>query len=254
MLYLNARYLPSSTPQDVPCTEDNLHLREIKMPFHTGECALILVDVWNAHYIESLTSRQNQIIQEVIVPVLGAARRAGIVVIHAPGPDVAKSEHIPQPSWFLPGWPPVPFCNREKEYVIYRPPPVQQPHYITRWEPIRQTLAIHPLVKPLPEEPILASGTELHYRLLERRVLHLFYVGFATNMCILERTYGIRRMSQAGYNTILIRDATTAVESADTIDGMLATKMAIREVEHRHGFTVASADFIAACNRDAGET
>jgi nicotinamidase-related amidase len=250
MFYLDAQYLSGSTPQGVPCTEQNLVLRKTKLPFLVGQCALILVDVWNDHYIESLATRQGQIIQEAIVPVLDAARQANMTIIHAPGPDVVIDEPVPSPSALLPGWPPDLFRARRGEYIIYRSPVYQYPSLADKWAPIRAKLAIHELVAPRPGEPIVASGPKLHYHLMQRQILHLFYCGFAANMCILGRTYGIRYMRDAGYNTMLIRDATTGVESEDTIDGVWATYMAIREVEQNHGFTVTAEDFIAACNTE----
>jgi nicotinamidase-related amidase len=72
----------------------------------------------------------------------------------------------------------------------------------------------------------------------------LFYVGFATNMCVLYRPYGMITMHSLGYEVILIRDATTAVEFHDTLDGMWATKLAIRYVGYALGYTTTSQDFI----------
>ena len=54
-------------------------------------------------------------------------------------------------------------------------------------------------------------------------------------------------MRNRGYNTILLRDATTGVEFSDTLDGMWTTELAIREVEQKYGFSASNSDFLEAC-------
>ena len=93
----------------------------------------------------------------------------------------------------------------------------------------------------------MATGDQLHDLLRANGLLHLVYVGFATNWCILNRDYGMRAMAQRGYNMILLRDATMGVEFPDTLAAEMATEMAIREVEQQLGFSAAKDDFLAAC-------
>ncbi len=66
-------------------------------------------------------------------------------------------------------------------------------------------------------------------------------------MCLHHRDYGMRAFSERGYNTILIRDCTTAVETHDTVDELLTTKVSVQELEMQRAFSMTSADFIAAC-------
>ena len=83
--------------------------------------------------------------------------------------------------------------------------------------------------------------------LTQKSILHLIYVGFATNWCVLGRDYGIRAMAGRGYNTILLRETTTGVEFPDTVDQLFTTEIAIREVEQQYGFTASKKDFLRAC-------
>ena len=93
----------------------------------------------------------------------------------------------------------------------------------------------------------MATGDQLHELLRANGLLHLVYVGFATNWCILNRDYGMRAMAQRGYNMILLRDATMGVEFPDTLAAEMATEMAIRELEQQLGFSATKDDFLAAC-------
>ena len=82
-------------------------------------------------------------------------------------------------------------------------------------------------VPPREGDRVIANGEALH-RLLQRRgVLFLFYVGFAANMCVPFRDYGMRAMKSRGYEIILVEDCTTAIEVEDTA-GDLALSRACR--------------------------
>ena len=51
------------------------------------------------------------------------------------------------------------------------------------------------------------------------------------NWRLVGRGYGIVQMNVRGYNVILLRYATTGIESHDTVARLLMTKMTIREIE-----------------------
>ena len=73
-LNLRVRYFQDSTPADVPCRETAFIRREFDMPLPIEETALVLVDLWNVHFIESWIERAAQVTTECVVPVLDAAR------------------------------------------------------------------------------------------------------------------------------------------------------------------------------------
>jgi hypothetical protein len=53
-------------------------------------------------------------------------------------------------------------------------------------------------------------------------------------------------MIERGYHGILVRDATTGMETADTLDTMACTEGIIATLEQFGGFTVATDELIAA--------
>jgi len=66
-------------------------------------------------------------------------------------------------------------------------------------------------------------------------------------MCVPGGDYGTRACNRRGYNIILLRDGTTAIEAAHTLDGMWLTEAAILDTEMVIGFSTTSADFLSAC-------
>lgn len=106
-------------------------------------------------------------------------------------------------------------------------------------------------VRPAEGEPVVHTGEQLHRLLSERRVLHLFYAGFAANWCLLYRDYGVLAMHGRGYDIILVRDATAGVEFHDTVNQLSATGMAIREMEAKWAWSTTAEALIQALNAPA---
>jgi nicotinamidase-related amidase len=102
-------------------------------------------------------------------------------------------------------------------------------------------------IAPQPGDFVIATGEQLHRLLRDRKVIHLLYAGFAANMCVPGRDYGTRVMQGRGYNIILLRDCTTAIEGAETAEGGWLTKAAILNHEMIVGHTTTSAALVAAC-------
>ena len=248
-LDLRVRYFQDSTPADVPCRETEFVRREFEMPLPLDETALVLVDLWNVHFIESWIERAKQVTVDCLVPVIDTARKLGMTIVHAPSPSVAaqypqlERHNPPQPS--TPNtWPPPEFRSRSGDYNIYRGPRSQPPGIGIHWNKLASQLSMSPAIDVKEEEFVIATGQQLHELMEERGILHLLYAGFATNWCVLGRDYGIRSMSRYGYNIILLRDATTGVEFPDTYDNLFTTEIAIREVEQQYGFSASNVDFL----------
>ena len=251
-LNLTVRYFQDSTPVGVPCREENFVRREIQMELPLEQTALILVDLWNIHFIQSWLERAQKVTVEAVSPVIEAARAIGLTVVHAPSPPVARQyeqlkRHTPPPEGSDQSWPPREFRCRQGDYAVFKGPRDQPPSIGIHWNPIECQLAITPAVRVLDDECVVATGNQLQHFLQERHILHLIYAGFATNWCILGRDYGMRAMANLGYNQILLRDATTGVEFPDTLETLFTTELSIREVEQQIGFTAANPDFLAAC-------
>ena len=236
------------------CDEQDFHYHNEELSLPAEECALVLVDCWNNHYADSWLRRGAAIIQEVVLPVVTAARKAGIPVVHAPTEEVARrypqSELLFEPGdeerptrYTVPDleWPPAEFVKRAGEYEPYR-----RRSHASGWKDHIPPLLIADCLGPEPEDFVVRSGNQLHKLLKSRHFLHLFYAGFATNMCVLHRDYGMRAMANRGYNLIFIRDATAATETHDTVDEQLNKAVYTREIEYMLAYSTTSGDFVRA--------
>ena len=156
------------------------------------------------------------IAEKHILPVLQEFRAAGMTVVHAPAPETAQrySSFIAHPEVRLPppsvsGWPPREFRSKEGEYAGFAKP--DEP-YLKEYGRTSGPRMIIPCLEPVLGDVVISNGEQLHRVCEEREVLHLFFAGFATNICVEHRDYGMRAMQARGYNVILLRDGTTGIE------------------------------------------
>ncbi|MCE5239147.1 cysteine hydrolase [bacterium] len=241
--------------------EENTRAVESVRSFKPQEMALILVDCWDRHYLKSFLARSDQIIRECIVPLRDACHEIGITVVHAPSPAQAKrypqwlqyagdEELFSRQATSVPDWPPPGFRSRSGEYQQF----AKQPGAVVQaWRVVEaDQRRIAPELEPQDGEFVIATGRQLHRLLRHRKILHLLYAGFAANMCVLARDYGMRAMHHRGYNTILLRDCTTGIEAHDTVGAQALTRAAVLEAEMLLDFTADSQDLRAAIRRCLG--
>ena len=253
---LPVRYCELNPRPGVKWREENFRLRELKWAIDPRETAFVMVDVWDIHPYVSHLERGAEITQERIAPVVEMCREVGVTVVHAPSPGQA----VKYPEWVryagegeicgagggaADDWPPADFRARKGKYAkLAKPRSPRREKWLKEELPKRTIMSC---VEPQADDFVIASGDQLHRLLKHRRILHLLYAGFAANMCVLHRDYGICAMHRRGYNIILLRDCTTAIESRDTLPDMMHTNASVSIVEMVFGSTTTSGEFLKAC-------
>ncbi|MCK4417497.1 MAG: isochorismatase family protein [Candidatus Latescibacteria bacterium] len=247
--------------------EQSFSHREKPIRLKADQTAFVLVDIWDVSRVpedvpvvagsRSFHLRADKITKEKIKPALEAAREAGLVVIHAPTDYVAikypqhrrleqelnKPPSEPKPA---PEWPPQGFAKaRQREFDEDR----YYEGFGEEDEGRRRLTYIPKIVEPLEDEYVISTGEQMNDILKRRGILNLVYVGFAANMCLIDKPGAMRQMGhKRGYRTILLRDCTTAVESHNTVKELLMTRVWIEWVEMVNmAYTATSETFIRAC-------
>ena len=249
-LHISPRYYRWHVDPGVEWVETHTGYAHLDWEIPLSQAALALVDVWDRHYLKDTTARSEAIIQRKIRPLLSACREAGLQVIHAPGPDLAKKH----PAWVRlineeeptrepeEEWPPRAFGGKSGAYQKYaRPRELRDEER----EAFRAGLTMHPAIQPTGAEAVIATGEELHRYCTQQGILFLFYVGFNTNACMLLRDYGTLAMGKRGYEIAIVRDCTTGMESFETHDALWQTRGAILFLEMFGKYSVTSEDLIA---------
>lgn len=244
-------------PRKAGITEKEFHHEILASEFQPKEIALILVDVWSDHYVATHLQRGRDITLKRIMPVMSAFRNIGAAVIHAPSPDCAK--RYPQWTQFAgdhethgrsgspaDNWPPPDFRSKTGDYEKFARP--KEPHQ-QLFHDIIANRDIIPESRPQEGDHVIVTGDQLHRLLKHKKILQLFYAGFAANMCVPFRDYGMRALKDRGYDTILVRDCTSAIEVEDTFDDFDLTRNAIIDTELTVGYSTTSADLINASEK-----
>jgi hypothetical protein len=263
-LEFRVRWCREAVDPGLPSTEANLKRGEAVWTVSANESALVMVDCW-ADYdcLKSVWERCDRVSRERIAPVLVACREAGMTIAHCPSPEWARN--YPQwkayasdaelfgTTWTKPAWPPEDFRARRGVYAAYCGPNLwAEPTYqdwLKRVPP--DSRRITKCLEPVPGDLVVATAGQLHRLCHDRKILHLFYVGFATNICIRDRDYGMRDMHYRGYNTILLRDCTSGIEQPETIDRLGLTEASVLDIELKIGVSTTSDEILRACERAA---
>lgn len=261
-------------PENTALVEQNFHHYTIDKTFERSEVAFVMVDLWNtgfgpaplshlgweAEYNagKSFCDRAAEIETEKILPMLEACRRHGIAVVHAPTRDIAvkhrqwaalateKEKNPARPPALSPppDWPPPDWAAawREEHLHLFR-----TREWITGYYAhVRPNQDIPEPLQPIDGDLVISSGAMMHRLMRERGIKVLFYCGFATNMCLIDKPGAIRDMHGRGYLPIVVRDATTGTENAETIDGLWITRTTIDQIEMLWGYSVSTSEFLGA--------
>lgn len=250
-LRVKPRYYRWHVDEGQDWTETNTRYATLDWEIPVSQCALVLVDVWQRHYIREPEERAEKIIDERLVPLIKVCREKKLEVIHAPALYAARAH----PNWInldtgprpekpaekkSEEWPPRDFRHLSGEYSRYGRPVEPREAERLSLPPLR----IHPKVEPIAGEVVIATGSELHLYLKKKGILFLFFAGFNTNGCILSRDYGTIEMSKRGYQALLVRDCTTGMESFETQATLAQTNGAILLLEMFGQYTVTSDEMI----------
>ncbi len=236
--------------------ENDILYKKHKWTLATNETALVVVDPWDRHYLNSYQERAAQVCRERIKPVIVACRDAGIAIVFAPTYWVAR--HYPQFTRYAndqdltepepapeTDWPPKTFRLREKEYSQFALPTTGKVAEI--WREMQPQRRILVEIEPQPDDYVIANGDQLQRLLRHKGILHLLYAGFAANVCLSwYRDYSIMAMQKRGYNIILIRDCTAALEAKYTLRSQVMNRWSILWIEMMFGSSTTSNQIIKA--------
>lgn len=211
-----------------------------------GKSAIVLCDLWDKHWCRGATQRVDELARRVD-PFLKEARRRGFLIIHAPSETMEFYRDAPQrlAMLALPKTAPPPPVERSAP-----PLPIDDsaggcdtPGDTAYKAWTRQ----HPGIEIAPGDLISDNGEEVYSALRARGITRLFLAGVHTNMCILNRSFAIRRMTSWGVRCVLLRDLTDAMydpRQRPYVTHEQGTELVIGHIEQYWCPTVVSSDLL----------
>jgi nicotinamidase-related amidase len=209
--------------------------------------AILICDMWNDHWCKG-ASRRVGVLATRMEPLLEQARSAGIQIIHAPSDvmDFYKDapqrqrmialEKIDPPANLHLADPPLPIddsgggCDTPEKFY-------------KAWSREISTLKIG------PDDVISDKGSEIYSLLKRRGIDTLLVMGVHANMCILNRTFAIKQMTNWGVRCILVRDLTDAMYNPHDrpyVSHEQGTELVIEHIEKYWAPSVLSDELSAA--------
>jgi len=207
--------------------------------------AIVICDMWDKHWCGGATERVNALVLKM-APVLEAARKRGIQIIHAPSETMAFYENAPQRKLMLgiaKVEPPTPLSLPDPPLPIddKRGGCDTPDQFYKAWT--RE----HPGLRIDSSDVISDNGAEIYSFLRARNIRTLLFMGVHTNMCVLNRGFAIKRMTALGFHCILVRDLTDAMynpQDRPYVSHDAGTQLVIEHIEKYWAPTTTSADLL----------
>lgn len=212
--------------------------------FRVDEVAILLCDVWDNHWCSGAKKRVDNLAPR-ISQIVSIARENGVQIIHSPSGTIDFYRESIYRKKILE----VPKVEPVELFSYYEPPlPIddsdggcdsgEKPWY-------KAWTREHPAIEIKGNDVISDDGVEIYSFLKYLNVDTLIYIGFHTNMCILNRPFGIRKMKRYGIGCILVRDLTDAMYNPSMypyVSHEEGTELVIQHIEKYLCPTILSKD------------
>lgn len=178
-----------------------------------AQTAVILCDVWDRHWCPTAQRRL-----EAMVPAMNrlvaSLRSQGVLIAHAPSETMDYYANHPARQRVL-GNGPVELAAPARPETPELPVQVGATEGCDSTEAVR-TEAVwtrqHSGIDIDGEQDLISDdGAELTHAFRARGITTVLIIGVHTNMCILNRPFGIRALVGYGFRTVLVRDLTDAM-------------------------------------------
>lgn len=176
-----------------------------------AESAIIICDMWDRHWSRGATERVGQM-APLMNNLIKHARAQGMHIVHAPSDTMPFYADAPARKRVL------------DAPAIEPPPPIDRPDPLlpiddsdggsdTGEKPWFKAWSCQHAAIEIDQgrDAISDNGREVYSYLQPRGVRTVFVMGVHTNMCVINRSFGIKQLVRWGLQAVLIRDLTDAM-------------------------------------------
>ncbi len=233
----------------------NGKVTETTLHWEVAKTAIVICDMWNAHTcalsaqrVAALAPRMNQLVS--------TARSLGVMIVHAPSDTMKFYEGTPWRERMRRApkaecaTPIVERCAREP--LEERAFPIDDSaggcdDPSPKWE----TGSPYPWTRENPAidirgyDGVSDKGQEIYNYFKQEGITNVALMGVHTNICILNRGFGIRQMTRLGFQVALVRDLTDSMYDPRTrpfVSHTRGTELIIEHIETRWCPSILSAD------------
>ncbi|RIK35811.1 MAG: isochorismatase [Chloroflexi bacterium] len=219
----------------------------VRRTIPSAQTAIIVCDMWDRHWsrgaaerVDAMAPRMNDVLQ--------AARGKGVCIIHAPSDTMSYYAETPARRRMRAA----PYISPPAEVERSEPPlPIDdsdggsdtgESEAQRVWTRQHDAIEIDHNVDGISD-----NGQEIYNFLQQAGIRQLLIMGVHTNMCILNRSFGIKQMVKWGINIALVRDLTDAMYNPARlpyVDHDAGTQLVVGYVEKFWCSTIHSDDLM----------
>lgn len=240
-----------------PAASGKTQVSEQTLRWEAAQTAIIIIDMWDTHTcklsaqrVAALAPRMNQVVD--------AARSLGVMIIHAPSDTMKYYEgRLERRRMQLAPTAPSPFRIRATEpdaeelrkmpsaacddpvFTNFTGPAPATTRGVYPWE--RE----HPAIDIAAYDGISDSGQEIYNLCKQEGITNVALMGVHTNICILNRAFGVREMTRLGFNVVVARDLTDAMydpRKRPFVSHARGTELVVEHIETDWCPSIASED------------
>jgi len=232
----------------------NVRISERVLRWEVAQTAIIICDMWDTHTC-NLSAQRVAAMAPRMNHVITASRSLGVMIIHAPSDTMKYYEGTPQllrmqraPMASSPT-PIVTRCPRdsaeERSFPIDDTAGGCDDPILKDWTGPYPWKREHPALDVVGFDGVSDNGQEIYNFCKQEGIANVALMGVHTNICILNRSFGVRQMTQLGFQVVLVRDLTDSMYDPRTrpfVSHARGTELVIEHIESRWCPSIMSED------------
>ena len=219
-----------------------------------AQTAIIICDMWDAHTC-SLSAQRVAAMAPRMNQVVSTARSLGVMIVHAPSDTMKFYEGTPwrermqrAPMVKCPTGVPA-RCARdpleERNFPIDDTTACDDPTPKQETGPPYPWTRENSAIDVVGFDGVSDNGQEIYNFFKQEGITNVALMGVHTNICILNRSFGIRQMTKTGFQVALVRDLTDAMydpRKRPFVSHSRGTELVIEHIETRWCPSILSSD------------
>jgi nicotinamidase-related amidase len=245
--------LRSRKRSEQPPGSGKVRVSERILRWEVAQTAIVICDMWDTHTC-SLSAQRVAAMAPRMNQVISTSRSLGVMIIHAPSDTMKFYEGTPyrqrmQRASVSRSPQPIVACPREsaeaRDFPIDDSQGGCDDPVVKKWTGPYPWTRQHPAIDIVGFDGVSADGQEIYNFCKQENITNIALMGVHTNICILNRSFGIRQMTQLGFQVALVRDLTDAMYDPRTrpfVSHTRGTELVIEHIENRWCPSILSED------------
>lgn len=237
-----------------PSGSGKVRVSDAVLRWEVAQTAIVICDMWDTHTC-NMSAQRVAVMAPRMNQVVTAARSLGVMIIHAPSDTMKFYEGTParQRMQRAPtASSPIPILARcPREPAELQSFPIDDTEggcddpIVRKWTGPYPWARQHPAIDILGFDGVSENGQEIYNFCKQEGITNIALMGVHTNICILNRGFGIRQMTQLGFQVVLARDLTDAMydpRKRPFVSHARGTEMVVEHIETRWCPSILSED------------